>query len=476
MSNDDDGDYDEDENRERKEAEFEFVSAAYTPEEAWVVRRSHDATNNFDYVHRRLYLPIHDGSSSSSSSDIPIELVLGIPLSYPSVAPLHIEKACLVEEEQNDKPSSIAPPHRKLAMDALPSLIRTCHSVALETAGCESVLGVVSRAEEWINEEWTELVATAASKKQQPTMVECDAPKASYFGRKLLYSHHIIAKSKRKAIGDLAKEYKLGGYFKIGWPGIIIIEGEEENCNHFCDEIRSMRWQYLVIRGEEREEVVTTIGALRRFPLKMTELGEDQMSQLSELCQEAGLDDLFRTSMKIYNNNTDDINDDGNTLVATATHQYYGTLVLVDHMNDPKRYTKWIRKACQSVGCECAIAQCHELGQRPLILVLLVAGEVSSPKQVLKRWRTSRVDVDSKGNPCLERMMNILVEDDPLLDCDDPSQVLMEYDSCKSVSNLTMTETKSLLNSIGGPSWLQALHDSLKNLMQEKKLLLEDFF
>lgn len=473
MSNDDNGDYyDEDENRERKEAEFEFVSAAYTPEEAWVVRRSSDdATNHLDYVHRRLYLPIHDGSSSSSD-DIPIELVLGIPATYPSVAPLQIEKASLVE--QNHKYSSISPSHRKLAIDALPSLIRTCQSVALDTAGGESVLGVVSRAEEWINEEWAELVVTVASKKQQPPiMVECNT--ASYFGRKLLYSHHIIAKSKRKAIGDLAKEYKLGGYFKIGWPGIIIIEGEEENCNHFCDEIRSMRWQYLVIRGEEREEVVTTIDALRRFPLKMTELGEDQMSQLSELCQEAGLDDLFRTSMKIYNNNTDDINNDGNTsLVATATHQFHGTLVLVDHMNDPKRYTKWIRKACQSVGCECAIAQCHELGQRPLILVLLLAEEVSSLKQVLKRWRTSRVDVDSKGNPCLERMMNVIVEDDPL-DCDDPSQVLMEYGS-KSVSDLTITETKSLLNSIGGPSWLQALNDALQDLMQQKKLLLEDLF
>ena len=151
--------------------------------------------------------------------------------------------------------------------------------------------------------------------------------KSVMISRKLIYSHHIIAKSKRKAISDLGKDYNVGGYYKIGWPGIIIIEGEENSCNDFIDEIRSMRWQHLVVRGETEKQQITFdinskssvqnqkqyhINNHRKFfstkKVTMIELGEDQMSTLSKICNDVGLKDLFMTSMKIYNNNN--INDD----------------------------------------------------------------------------------------------------------------------------------------------------------------------
>jgi predicted transglutaminase-like cysteine proteinase len=39
---------------------------------------------------------------------------------------------------------------------------------------------------------------------------------------------------------------------------------------------------------------------LRYFSAKMVELAEDQMSELAAICREAGLEALFKTSMKIY--------------------------------------------------------------------------------------------------------------------------------------------------------------------------------
>ncbi|OEU12146.1 hypothetical protein FRACYDRAFT_191607 [Fragilariopsis cylindrus CCMP1102] len=134
--------------------------------------------------------------------------------------------------------------------------------------------------------------------------------------RKLIYSHHIIAKSKRKAISDLGNDYNIGGYYKIGWPGIIIIEGEENSCNDFIDEIRSMRWQHLVVRGEtEKQHLTFEINSDSSFfstkKVTMIELGEDQMSTLSKICNDVGLKDLFMTSMKIYNNNININDDDG---------------------------------------------------------------------------------------------------------------------------------------------------------------------
>eukprot|EP00954_Amorphochlora_amoebiformis_P003553 275115-Amorphochlora_amoeboformis.AAC.2 len=44
-------------------------------------------------------------------------------------------------------------------------------------------------------------------------------------GRRVIYSHHIIAQSKRTTVKNLAEENELGGLSKIGWPGAIIVEG-----------------------------------------------------------------------------------------------------------------------------------------------------------------------------------------------------------------------------------------------------------
>jgi hypothetical protein len=303
----------------------------------------------------------------------------------------------------------------------------------------------------------------------------------------LIYSHHIIAKSKRRAIKDLAREHNLGGYAKIGWPGIIVVEGPETDCEAFYAAIRRFRWQHLELRGREVEALdaaignastvaaSTTLDDLRRFPTTMTELGEDQMSLLAELCAEAGLEDLFRTSMKIYN--TEEGGDDtaGETSMAVKANETvprYGTLVLVDHMNDSKGYTKWLHKACKSVGCSCLIKHCFPGDNRntkrkskPLILVGLIGDEESSIQQVLKRWRTSRVDVDSRGNPCLERMMTVLVET-RALDGENDDALLSSLGSGGGNEQATVDELESLVRTLGGASWAESFRDLTGNRRQ----------
>ena len=75
----------------------------------------------------------------------------------------------------------------------------------------------------------------------------------------------------------------MGGFVKIGWPGIIIIEGLEENCILFVDIVSAMRWKYLVVRGEEQEEQerLSTLEENRKLPKSFEELGDHQMSFLS---------------------------------------------------------------------------------------------------------------------------------------------------------------------------------------------------
>ena len=88
-------------------------------------------------------------------------------------------------------------------------------------------------------------------------------------------------------------------------------------------------------------------------------------------------------------------------------------LVNVDHMNNARSYRKWLRKTCQAQGCALMIRQYHidpDERSRPRIYVAIL-GERESVGAAMKRWRTSRVDVDSRNRPCLERMMRVIRED-----------------------------------------------------------------
>merc|ERR1712146_664159 len=76
-------------------------------------------------------------------------------------------------------------------------------------------------------------------------------PEAPVLGRRLVYSHHIIADEKRAAIRQEALDLQLGGCVKHGWPGIIDVEGAEANCIEYVRRIQRFRWQHLVVRGEQ---------------------------------------------------------------------------------------------------------------------------------------------------------------------------------------------------------------------------------
>ena len=236
-------------------------------------------------------------------------------------------------------------------------------------------------------------------------------------GRRLIHSHHIIAPSKRKAIVDLAQDYNLGGCYKYGWPGIILIEGGEADCMAYVEEIKTLRWQHLGVRGEQQLHVRDrdALERSRVLPSRMQDLGDD-MSIIAKQCKEAGLEELFLTSMKIYRdsekkeNGSEKETDSESGEMNPSFSWRYGALCNVDHMNNAKQYRKWLRKAASSAGCTVLIKVCDANAKRPIIIVV-IAGQVEDDvKRFMKRWRTSRVDVDSTGRPCLERMMTVLTE------------------------------------------------------------------
>ncbi|KAF4549926.1 Hypothetical protein D9617_19g102310 [Elsinoe fawcettii] len=118
----------------------------------------------------------------------------------------------------------------------------------------------------------------------------------------LLWSHHLLATSKRKDIVSWSRELHLSGFSRPGYPGAIIIEGEEADVDEFETRIKALRWQALQVRGEEttiNRRLVSIPEMGTPEPLGMTEV-EDLSDVVKALrsCEDR-LGDWFLQCMKI---------------------------------------------------------------------------------------------------------------------------------------------------------------------------------
>ncbi len=94
--------------------------------------------------------------------------------------------------------------------------------------------------------------ATAIASKEPLPNTVCYSPSPPpRLARKLVHFHHIIAQSKRHAILEGARELDVGGVCKIGWPGLLVLEGPEDGCNELVRKLRRLKWQMMKIRGDE---------------------------------------------------------------------------------------------------------------------------------------------------------------------------------------------------------------------------------
>ena len=83
----------------------------------------------------------------------------------------------------------------------------------------------------------------------------------------------------------------------------------------------------------------------------------------------------------------------------------------------------------------------NEASGRPVIYVGIF-GDRDPVKQVMKLWRTSHVDVNSRNKPCLERMMTLVEEG--------PAQRLPKGEELGAESELecSLEELESLVSTI----------------------------
>ena len=132
----------------------------------------------------------------------------------------------------------------------------------------------------------------------QPPAIQPPKPIRTQYqlGRRLLYTHHIRSPIKRRDIIQACTELSLGGFSKIGNHGLILVEGNEPACVQFVAYVTSMRWKFIVVRGEQQLDIVDNLldmNKMRVFPLPLIETTETNL--VKQCCEQNQLVDLWNT-------------------------------------------------------------------------------------------------------------------------------------------------------------------------------------
>lgn len=91
------------------------------------------------------------------------------------------------------------------------------------------------------------------------------------------------------------------------------------------------------------------------------------------------------------------------------TESKFILLLKLDHMRNKSRYIRTIARWVDELKLSGRIFFAGYL------IFLLLTGAAESVKEYLRRHKTCNVDVDSSGKPCKEKMMNILMHEQDLI-------------------------------------------------------------
>lgn len=64
----------------------------------------------------------------------------------------------------------------------------------------------------------------------------------------LLTSHHLISPNKRRSLQQWSNSLSISGFAKVGYPGVIYAQGQQENIEEFVANIKAMQWLALKLR------------------------------------------------------------------------------------------------------------------------------------------------------------------------------------------------------------------------------------
>jgi len=275
------------EDKDRLDVELAFVSSSYGCDEITV-----EATK----IVRLLRLEVEQKNEAVS-----VNLILTIPDGYPSLGAILVD-AMLTEG------TTCSPDVRKCALDAIPGLVELCRWEANGRADDEALLPVLATADKWVESDWVYLQA-----KRFPVTEEkkTDTTGGSIeICRQVIYTHHIKDPDKIQFITKKAAKLHLGGYIRTGKPGIILVEGLEQDCESFLEVLIQQRTKLRESTGKAVDTAtfseagrslasVENLDSDRSLPKKLEELnGREGMDIIRHECEKLNLEECLDEACK----------------------------------------------------------------------------------------------------------------------------------------------------------------------------------
>ena len=336
-----------------------------------------------------------------------------LPAMYPAIPPTDIEVSCpaLSATEIQGIRSSLLAIASCAADDDRESLTELCQALQQE-----ATQSLESRQE-----------GSVASLQQGMAQSLSVSHPASSFGRRMVWFHHIKSFEKRKEIVRAARTNRLRGFCKPGFPGVLVVEGDEPGCEEFVRSIRNLKWQAMDVRWVQR--LPEAPDGSQQLPDPFVELDEGAMGESAALCDAAGLLGAFRGSIlkldppfgggedalpapPLLGSGAFAIGGGGTdaSTAAAAPSVLEELFLRIDHMNNAASYIKLLRRWTEQLGV-CGGRLLHAapdkgVPRRENVLCCLHA-EGDALKAFLQRLRTQTVDVDRAGRPCKERQATV---------------------------------------------------------------------
>ncbi|KAF5843705.1 hypothetical protein DUNSADRAFT_10880 [Dunaliella salina] len=163
-------------------------------------------------------------------------------------------------------------------------------------------------------------VRAASNSKGKKSRRKSANTKSPIIVRQAIWFHHILNKNKRKVILQWAKELQLSGASKIGYPGVIVLEGHADDVQDYTARLRALPWAAMQVRAREEEDPmssgevnkqgVSSNGSngdceegeeeWRRLPYPLIEIPDTGLSLLGAMCKDAQLGHLFAAALKLH--------------------------------------------------------------------------------------------------------------------------------------------------------------------------------
>lgn len=249
---------------ERAVAEIEALQAIY--DEDFVVKSTSELTAATEAIEKgqaievllQVCLRVNDA----------LKLRCSLPPGYPVMAAVRVSVEGMTRKDQD-------------------TLTRQIQETANELVGQEAILQLVHELQEMAG---TIESASITEISQESNVTE--SATCMTLSRRWVWAHHITDTARRKSIVQEARDLKLGGYLKSGYPGIVVVEGNSTMCDEFVNWIKGSKsrpggfgrnWGHHV-KGEVE---ITS----RQLPLEFTEL--EDMRDLGAACKEHGLEEEF---------------------------------------------------------------------------------------------------------------------------------------------------------------------------------------